>query len=321
MAIKILGTGSSLPAKIVTNDDLSKIMETSDEWIRSRTGIESRHIAENETTLSLSVDAAKKAMEDANISADTLDLIVLATVSPDNYYPSTACCVQAEIGAVNATAFDINAACSGFLFGLGIANGFFASGVAKRALVIGAEVLSKMMDWNDRGTCVLFGDGAGAAIVEVSDEQELWSYIQGSDGAGGQALTCKNRPVNNPYVKNEDIKDYTHMDGQAVFKFAVRTVPKAIEDALSDAGLTTDDIDCFLLHQANIRIIESVSKRLKVSMDRFPTTLQECGNISAGSVPILLDKASKEGIIKRGDKIVMAGFGAGLTWSACVMEW
>lgn len=318
MGFNILGTGSCLPKKVVSNDDLALIMETSDEWISSRTGIRKRHIAVDETTTSLSAEAAKKAMEMAGVSAEEIDLIIVGTVSADNHYPSTACSVQAEIGAKNATAFDVNAACSGFLFGLQIANGYFASGMANKALIIGAEVLSKMMDWSDRGTCVLFGDGAGAAIIEKSDKAV--EFVSGSDGTGGVSLSCKNRPVNNPYKKEEAPLDYTYMDGQAVFKFAVRTVPKAISEALEKSGNVADDIDVYLLHQANLRIIESVAKRLSQPLDKFPTTLEECGNISAASVPILLDKAVRDGIVKREDKIVMAGFGAGLTWGALVTK-
>lgn len=321
MSIRITGTGSALPEKVVTNDELSNYMETSDEWIRTRTGIEKRHIAVEETNTSLSVKASKAAMEMAGVTAEEIDLIILATVSGDNFYPSGACSIQAELGAVNAVAFDINAACSGFMFGLQIANAYIGIKAAKKALVVGAEVLSKMMNWEDRSTCVLFGDGAGAAIIEDGGDS-LYSFVQGSDGSRGMALHCANRPINNLFVKNDPALDYTKMDGQAVFKFAVRTVPQAINEALETAGLKQEDIDLFLLHQANMRIIESVAKRLTGTMelDRFPTTLQECGNISAGSVPILLDKMVREGRVKRGDKIAMAGFGAGLTWAAAVME-
>ncbi len=321
MALKILGTGSALPEKIVTNDDLAQVVDTSDEWIRSRTGIEARHLSTGETTTELSVRASRLALEMAGVDAETIDLIIVGTVSPDTYFPSTACCVQAAIGAVNAVAFDINAACSGFMFGMEIAASYFSKGSAKRALIIGAEVLSRVMDWTDRGTCVLFGDGAGAAIVE-SREDGLWELVQGSDGAKGEALICKNRPIQNPYYKEADKVDYTHMDGQAVFKFAVRTVPAAIKQAMEKAGVEDGDVKYYLLHQANIRIIESVAKRLTGgdSLEKFPTILQKCGNISAGSVPILLDYANREGMLSEGDKIVMAGFGAGLTWAAAVME-
>lgn len=320
--MKIIGTGSFLPKKIVTNFDLEKIMDTSDEWIQSRTGIVSRHIAVEETTTDMSVAAAKQALDAAGVKPEELDMIIAATVSSNMVIPTLSCEVQAALGAVNATAFDVSAACSGFLFALATANAYMQIGMCKKALLIGAETLSKMMDWNDRSTCVLFGDGAGAAVV-TSEEDGLLSIVQGSDGASGMALNCKNRPANNPFLPevSSEKMDYVHMDGQAVYKFAVITVPKAIKQVLDEADLTPDDISMYVLHQANIRIIESVSKRLKQSMDKFPTNLQECGNISAASVPILLDKIVREGKIQKGDKIVLAGFGAGLTWGACVLEW
>lgn len=334
MTLKILGTGSFLPELSVSNDRLSEIMDTSDEWIRSRTGIEERHIAVTETTTSMAVEAAKRAIENAGISAEELDLIIVASVSTDHHYPSTACEVQSALSAKNAVAFDINAACSGFLFGLGIAKAYFTSGIYEKALIIGAETLSKMMDWDDRSTCVLFGDGAGAAVVEKA-ETGMISMVQGSDGAKGMVLNCKNRAVNNPFVKeyrnanpekteeNSTLSelDYTHMEGQEVYKFAVRTVPKAIDEVLEKAGVSADEVKYFVLHQANIRIIEGVAKRLGQPMQKFPTNLQKCGNISAGSVPILLDMINREGKLNRGDKIVLAGFGAGLTWGAALLSW
>ena len=319
--MKILGTGSSLPKKIVSNDDLAQVMDTSDEWISSRTGIRNRHIAVEETTTSMSVDAAKKALGDASVDAGEIDLIIAATVSPDYIFPTLACEVQAALGAVHATAFDIGAGCSGFLFALATADAYFASGRYKKALIIGAETLSKMMDWSDRSTCVLFGDGAGAAVVSAEGTQ-LLSMVQGSDGAGGMALKCDNRPVRNLYRQGALTQyAFTEMNGSEVYKFAVRTVPKAINEALEKAGISEDEVSLYLLHQANLRIIESVSKRLHQPMDKFPTNLEACGNISAASVPILLDKVRKDGMIGEGDKIVLAGFGAGLTWGACVIEW
>lgn len=319
--MKILGTGSSLPQKIVSNDDLAQVMDTSDEWISSRTGIKMRHIAVEETTTSMSVDAAKKALCDASVDAEDIDLIIAATVSPDYIFPTLACEVQAALGAVHATAFDIGAGCSGFLFALATADAYFASGRFQKALIIGAETLSKMMDWSDRSTCVLFGDGAGAAVVSAEGTQ-LLSMVQGSDGAGGMALKCDNRPVRNLYRQGALAQyAFTEMNGSEVYKFAVRTVPKAINEALEKAGISEDEVSLYLLHQANLRIIESVSKRLHQPMDKFPTNLEECGNISAASVPILLDKVRKDGMIGEGDKIVLAGFGAGLTWGACVIEW
>ena len=320
MPARIIGTGSALPALLVSNRELEKIVDTTDEWIRSRTGIESRHIAVEETTTSMAIEAAKKALQDAKASPEELDLIIVGTISPDHYFPSTACEIQNALGAVNATAFDISAACAGFLFGLGIVDAYMKAGTVRTALVVGAETLSKMMDWNDRSTCVLFGDGAGAAVVR-SDESGIMSMVQGSDGARGNALTCEGRRVNNPYKKNDTSLDYTKMNGQEVYKFAVKTVPKSIEEALLKANVKTDEVKYFLLHQANLRIIEAVAKRLGQSIEKFPTNLQECGNISAGSVPVLLDHVNREGMLQKGDTIVLAGFGAGLTWGATVLIW
>ena len=320
MPARIIGTGSALPALLVSNRELEKIVDTTDEWIRSRTGIESRHIAVEETTTSMAIEAAKKALQDAKASPEELDLIIVGTISPDHYFPSTACEIQSALGAVNATAFDISAACAGFLFGLGIVDAYMKAGTVRTALVVGAETLSKMMDWNDRSTCVLFGDGAGAAVVR-SDESGIMSMVQGSDGARGNALTCEGRRVNNPYKKNDTSLDYTKMNGQEVYKFAVKTVPKSIEEALLKAEVKADDVKYFLLHQANLRIIEAVAKRLGQSIEKFPTNLQECGNISAGSVPVLLDHVNREGMLQKGDTIVLAGFGAGLTWGATVLIW
>ena len=320
MPARIIGTGSALPALLVSNRELEKIVDTTDEWIRSRTGIESRHIAVEETTTSMAIEAAKKALQDAKASPEELDLIIVGTISPDHYFPSTACEIQSALGAVNATAFDISAACAGFLFGLGIVDAYMKADTVRTALVVGAETLSKMMDWNDRSTCVLFGDGAGAAVVR-SDESGIMSMVQGSDGTRGNALTCEGRRVNNPYKKNDTSLDYTKMNGQEVYKFAVKTVPKSIEEALLKADVKADDVKYFLLHQANLRIIEAVAKRLGQSIEKFPTNLQECGNISAGSVPVLLDHVNREGMLQKGDTIVLAGFGAGLTWGATVLIW
>lgn len=321
MRSRICGTGSALPEKIVTNDDLSQIMDTSDEWIRSRTGIERRHLAVEETLTSLAVQAAENALKEAGMQADALDMIIAATLSADKICPSLSCELQRELGAVNAVAFDINAACSGFMFALQTADAYIRCGQYKNILIVGGEILSKLMDWNDRSTCVLFGDGAGAAIVTADETCGILGSVQGSDGAKGEALCCENRKNNNPYVSNKSVPSYVSMNGQEVYKFAVRTVPKAIEEAIQKAGLMVEDIDLFVIHQANIRIIESVSKRLKVPMEKFPTNLENCGNISAGSVPVLLDQVNRSGKIRQGDKIVLAGFGAGLTWGASVLTW
>lgn len=320
MAIRIMGTGSFLPDKNVSNDDLAKYVETSDEWISSRTGIKNRRIAIDETTTSMAAAAAKEALDMAGKEVADVELIIVATVTPDYYTPSVACEVQAELGADNAIAFDINAACSGFVFALNIAKMYIESGFVKNAVVIGSETLSKILDWNDRSTCVLFGDGAGAAYVEESDKG-IMSVVQGSIGKKGMVLNCISRNTVNLFTEEEQVQDYLHMDGQEVYKFAVRQCPKCLMEAMEQAGLTQDDIDYFVLHQANIRIIESVAKRLKAPLEKFPMTLGYTGNMSAASVPVMLDSLVREGNLKRGEKIAIAAFGAGLTYGAIVLEW
>ncbi|MDE7198045.1 MAG: ketoacyl-ACP synthase III [Lachnospiraceae bacterium] len=321
MKTRIIGTGSCLPKTVVTNDDLSKYMDTSDEWISSRTGIKERHIAVEETTAGMSVEAAKRAMENANVTAEEIELIILGTVSADYVTPACACEVQAAIGADKAVAFDINAACSGFMFALNIANAYIQAGIYRTALILGAETLSKVVDWQDRSTCVLFGDGAGAAVVRADETYGLLAFDQGSDGTKGDVLACPGRTNNNPLVRTDQTLRYVHMDGQEVYKFAVTTVPASLQKTIDEAGLTPEDIDYFALHQANIRIIQSVSKRLHVSDDKFPISLDHCGNISAASVPILLDEMNRGGLLKPGMKVALSGFGGGLTWASAVVEW
>ena len=320
MTTRIIGTGSSLPQTVVTNDFLADIMDTSDEWIRTRTGIRERRLVKEETTSSMCIEASRKALADARMAAEDIDLIVVGTITGDYVTPSTACEIQAGIGAVNAVAFDLNAACSGFLFALHTAHAYLQAGIYRNALVLGAETLSKIMDWGDRSTCVLFGDGAGAAVVK-KDESGLLAFEQGSDGARGRVLACAGRANNNPLVSNPIAQSYVSMDGQEVYKFAVTTVPRSIKRVLDQAGLVPEDVDYYVLHQANIRIIQSVAKRLKLSEDKFPISLDHCGNISAGSVPILLDEMNRKGMLKPGMKIVMSGFGAGLTWGTALVEW
>lgn len=320
MTIKIAGTGSCLPDTIVTNDDLAAIMDTSDEWISSRTGIRERRLAKEETTTGMALIAAKRALSDAGMEPCDLDLIIVGTITGDCVTPSTACELQAALGAVHAVAFDINAACSGFMFGLHTAYAYLASGLYKNALVLGAETLSKIMDWQDRSTCVLFGDGAGAVVV-CRKEQGLFVFDQGADGIKGKVLAYRNRPVNNPLVKNAFVPDYVHMDGQEVYKFAVSTVPASIGRVLAAASVSVEEIDYFVLHQANLRILQSVAKRLKADTDKFPISLDHCGNMSAASVPVLLDEMNRKGMLKRGNKIVLSGFGAGLTWGTALLEW
>ena len=321
MGTRIIGTGSCLPATIVTNDDLAKIMDTSDEWISTRTGIRERHLVKEETTTSMSAEAARRAMENAGVTAEEIDLLIVGTLSADCVTPACACEVQAPIGAVNAVAFDINAACAGFMFALNIANAYLQTGIYKTGLILGAETLSKIMDWNDRSTCVLFGDGAGAAVVRAEEQAGLLAFDQGSDGVKGKVLACRNRSNNNPLMETSKELEYVHMDGQEVYKFAVTAVPHSLQKTIQAAGLTVEDIDYFALHQANIRILQSVAKRLKVSEDKFPISLDHCGNISAASVPILLDEMNRKGMLKAGMKIAMSGFGGGLTWASAVVEW
>ena len=320
MTARIIGTGSCLPEAIVTNDYLSTIMDTSDEWISSRTGIKERHWVKEETTASLSLEAGRRALAEAGVAPEELDMIIVGTLTGDYITPSTACEVQAGLGAVNAVAFDINAACAGFLFSLHTVNAYIQCGMCRTALLIGAETLSRIMDWGDRSTCVLFGDGAGAAVVQAQ-EGGLIAYDQGSDGEKGKYLACRNRTNNNPLVQTEKNYSYTQMDGQEVYKFAVTYVPNSIHKVLEKAGLQPEDIKYYLLHQANLRIIQAVAKRLKISLDRFPISLDHCGNVSAASVPILLDDVNRKGMLQKGDKIILSGFGGGLTWGTCLIEW
>lgn len=333
VSIRIAGTGSALPGRIVTNKELEQMVETSDEWIRERTGIGERHVSVGETVVTLGSEAARKALEQAGKRAEEIDLILVATCSPEQYLPCCACQVQADIGAVNALAFDVNAACSGFLFALNTADAYLRMGLAENALIIGSEVLSKLVDWTDRGSCILFGDGAGAVVVE---QCEVSSGILGralhSDGAGGGVLQCGARELTTPYARTSAAKTdqnqpmdgrehFIQMDGQEVYRFATRRVPQCIEEALSDAGLTVPDIDLFVLHQANARIIDAVAKRLHADREKFPTNLERVGNLSSASISVLLDELHKQGKLHRGDHIVLAGFGAGLTIGACVMTW
>ena len=331
--IRITGTGSALPGRIVTNKELEQMVETSDEWIRERTGIGERHVSVGETVVTLASEAARKALEQAGKRAEEIDLILVATCSPEQYLPCCACQVQADIGAVNALAFDVNAACSGFLFALNTADAYLQMGLAKNALIIGSEVLSKLVDWTDRGSCILFGDGAGAVVVELCEAPAgILGRALHSDGTGGGVLQCGARELTTPYAgtsaaktdQNQPTDDREHfiqMDGQEVYRFATRRVPQCIEEALSDAGLTVPDIDLFVLHQANARIIDAVAKRLHADRDKFPTNLERVGNMSSASIPVLLDELNRQGKLHRGDRIVLAGFGAGLTIGACVMTW
>lgn len=304
---KICGTGAYVPPNVMDNNDLSKLVETSDEWIRERTGIVRRHIADGENTVSMAVKSAESTLKNANISAEEIDFIIVSTISSNVILPCAACEVQKEIGAVNAVCFDLNAACSGFLFAYNTAQAYIASGIYRTGIVIGAECLSNLIDWKDRGTCILFGDGAGAVVVKAKEGTQP-SIITHSDGEKGKALTCEQN-------------DFIHMDGQEVFKFAVKQVPKCICELLEANGLKKEEIHYFILHQANRRIVEAVAKRLKIEIEKFPMNLQEYGNTSSASIPILLDEMNQKGLLRKGMKIVIAGFGAGLSWGASLIEW
>lgn len=320
MTTKIIGTGSYAPEHVVTNDDLAKIVETNDEWIRTRTGIRERRIASAEGTSSLAAEAAKRALENAGILAEDVDIIVLATSSADCCFPSGACEVQAEIGAVHAVAFDISAACSGFVYALNTVHSFFKAGLYKTGLVIGADTLSKLIDWNDRGTCVLFGDGAGAVVVRAG-ETGVIHMVMGSDGSKGNVLKCGGRTTGNFLTGKKPELGYMTMDGQEVFKFAVKKVPECIRQVLEESGTDINDIQYFVLHQANYRIFESIAKRLKLPIEKFPMNLDQYGNTSGASIPLMLDEMNRNGLLKPGDKLVFAGFGGGLTWGATLLEW
>lgn len=320
MATGIIGTGSFLPPTIIDNNELAKIVKTNDEWIREHTGIVERHIATDETTSYMATEAARLAIENAGIDPKEIGLILLATLSAERATPSMSCIVQDKIGAVNATCFDINAACSGFVYALQTADAYIKAGLVKTVLVIGSETLSKMVDWKDRSTCILFADGAGAAIV-TEKEQGILSSVTHSDGSKGMSLKCKERSTRNFLNKKKEDKHYIQMIGPDIFKFAVRKVPACIDLLLDRAGLTREDVDYYVLHQANARIVASVSKKMEIPMEKFPMNIEHCGNTSSASIPILLDEMNRKGMLKPGDRIVLCGFGGGLTWGAQLLEW
>lgn len=319
MVGKICGTGSYVPPHVMDNDDLAKIVDTSDEWIRERTGIGKRHIIEEETTSHMAGQAALRAVEQSGIDPSEIELILVATSSSDVVFPCAACEVQKTIGAVHAAGYDMNAACTGFVLAFNTAQAYISAGIYKTVLVIGADSMSNLVDWTDRGTCILFGDGAGAALLRAEEGAPVYMAAH-SDGAKGQALTLQSRHRKD-WDKENGQDSYIYMDGQAVFKFAVRKVPEIIEEVLEKAGMDLEQIDYFVLHQANRRIIEAAAKRLKTDITKFPMNLEEYANTSAATVPILLDEMNREGSLKRGQKIMLAGFGAGLTWAACLFEW
>lgn len=307
--IKILGTGKYVPEKIITNDDWAKLVDTSDEWIVQRTGMKERHFAaDDETTTSMGTAAVKAAIEDAGIDPNEIGAIVVATVSADNYSPSDACLIQRNLGLRdNMIAFDISAGCSGFVFGLETMRGLLMSGGFKYGVLVASEILSRKMDKTDRSTCVLFGDGAAAAVVALDDNSEYYSCI----GVHGDDELIKVPTPNGPI----------YMDGQATYKFAVSSVPKLVNDVMEKAGVTPDDIDMYILHQANLRIIEAVQKRLKQPDEKYYINIDKYGNTSAASVALAMDEAKKAGKLKPGMKVLIAGFGAGKTYGAAIFEW
>lgn len=324
-SVGILGTGSHLPEKIVSNYDLEKILDTSHDWIVSRTGIHNRRIADEKTAASdLATEAAKKALEASNVQPQDVDLIIVATVTPDMSFPSTACIVQSNLGATKAAAFDLEAACSGFLYGLAIGKQFISTSVYNHVLVIGAETLSKVLNWNDRNTCVLFGDGAGAVVLGPTEEGKgILSTYLGADGEGGKFLTLPAGGSRMP-ATIETVEQNLHcvkMDGSEVFKFAVRIMGKAAIESLELCNMDIEDIDYLVPHQANIRIITSAAKRLKLPMEKVYVNLDSYGNMSAASIPVALDEAVRKGEIHDNDVVVLVGFGGGLTWGSCVVKW
>jgi len=320
--VQIIGTGSYVPLNIMTNQQLSEIVDTSDEWIVSMTGIKERHISQGENTSDLATKAAISALKDADIKPEDIDLIILASTSPDQFVPATACIVQGNIGAVNAMAFDISAACTGFIFALNIAMQFLRTGQRKRALVIGAEVLSKIVDWTDRNTCILFGDGAGAAVLEAGSKKGIISINSASEGQKGGVLTCPTVDVKNTFTKgNENFKATISMDGKEIFKFAVKTIASSISEILSENNCSLEDIKYVVCHQANFRIIDFVVRKLKADKDKFFVNLDRYGNTSAASIAIAMDEMNKKNLLKAGDKIILVGFGGGLTYGASLIEW
>lgn len=308
MNTKIIGTGSAVPSRVLDNAELSTFLDTSDEWIRTRTGIRSRHIArEGQTASALAAQAAKKAIADAGIAAEQIEAIIVATSTPDYIFPSTANLVQQEIGAERAACFDLSAACTGFLYALSVADAYIKAGMYKKVLVIGAEVMSQAVDWKDRSVCVLFGDGAGAVVLgEDSGGKSIFRLH--SDSGSAQALTLGKENV-------------VHMNGREIFSFAVRKVPESVKEVLEEAGTAKEQVKYFILHQANARMIESIAKRLDVPVEKFPMNLETHGNTSAASIPVLLDELNRQNRLIPGDVLILSGFGGGLSWGSALLEW
>ena len=321
MTGKICGTGSWAPLKVWDNNDLARMVDTSDEWIRERTGVVQRHIAEeNEDTVTMASRAAQRALEDADIKAEEIDLIIVATISPTEIMPCLACRVQEKLGAEKATCFDLNGACTGSLLALNTAQAYLSQGIYQTALVIGAEKLSALTDWTDRGTCILFGDGAGAVVLKA-EESGRYAQVTQSIGKKGGALTLRSRNQIQYETDPKAKETYIQMNGKEVFTFAVSKVPEAVKNLLSREKVPCEDIRYYLLHQANERIIRSAARRIGEDISKFPMNMDEYGNTSSASLLILLDEVKKSGKLQRGDKLILAGFGGGLTYGASLIEY
>jgi len=315
---RIIGTGSYLPAKVVTNDDLARTVDTSDEWIRTRTGIHSRHVAaEGELASDLALHASQKALQAARLDYADIDLIIVATTTPDIIFPSTACILQSKLGVAGCPAFDVQAVCSGFVYGLTIADLFIRSGQARHALVVGTEVYSRILDWSDRGTCVLFGDGAGAVIVAASEQPGILAAKLHADGSHKEML-CVPGSVHGGKVSGSP---FVHMDGGAVFKFAIRVFEEGANEVLQVAGLDVSDLDWFIPHQANIRIMEATARKIGLPREKLIATVHHHGNTSAASIPLALDEAVRDGRILPGQTLLLEGVGGGFTWGAVLLRW
>ncbi len=323
--IGIKGIGAYVPDEVLTNKDLEKMVDTSDEWITERTGIKKRRrAAPNQATSDLASEAARRALGDANMSIDEIDAIIVGTATPDMLFPSTGCLVQKNLGATGVPAFDISAACSGFLYGLSIAEGFVRSGLYRNVLVVGAETLTRILDWSDRSTCVLFGDGAGAAVVgRVGDGRGIISALLGSDGSLGELLMLpaggSRLPASEETVRNR--LHFVKMEGNKLFKFAVRAMAAAAAKVLEDSGYTGADLDLLVPHQANLRIIDATAQRIGIDQSKVYINIDEYGNTSAASIPIALDEAKRKGLLKEGMLVELVSFGGGLTWASCLMVW
>lgn len=320
----IIGTGSYLPDNIMTNDDMARLVETSDEWITSRTGIKERRISKGEKTSDLSYEAASRALSSAKLDAKELDLIICATITPDSFMPSVSCIVQDRLGAVNAAAFDLTAACTGLIYAMAVAASFIESGMYQNILVIGAETLSKTLDWTDRSTCVLFGDGAGALVMTASEDRKgIMSVTLNSDGSKQDYLRLSAIPLSNPFIKGEEtgLKPSISMKGQEVFKFAVRSITELIHTVLAKSGLTNEDIKYIITHQANLRIIELAAKSLGIPFEKFFMNLDRYGNTSAATIGIALDEMVQTDMLHAGDRVILVGFGGGMTSGAILLEW